>query len=83
MIENASEWKVLAKGSNIVLVVRSAMASRNSEARSRPKVRSRIESGFWPCAIRDKAASTKTVVLPVPGPPCITNGDPRCVTALC
>ena len=31
--------------------------------------------------MRDKAASINTEVLPVPGPPAIKSGDPRCAAA--
>ena len=43
---------------------------------------SKIESGSCPAAIRDNAASTKTDVFPVPGPPAINSGVARCAAAL-
>ncbi|CAB5241238.1 unannotated protein [freshwater metagenome] len=70
-----------AKGSNIVSVVRSAIASRNCEARSRPKVSNKIESGFTPALMRASAALISTVVFPVPGPPSTIKGVPTCVAA--
>ena len=42
-----------------------------------------MESGLWPAAIRESAASIKTVVLPVPVAPVTINGVPRWATTAC
>ena len=52
-------------------------ASRISEARSRPKVRIRIDSAGVPDAMRLIAHSISVVVLPVPVAPRIISGEPR------
>ena len=57
------------------------MASRISDARSRPKVIKRIESEGTPSLMRESAASISTVVLPVPAAPLSKRGDPRCAMA--
>ena len=58
-----------AKGSNPVALLRIAIASRISDARSRPNVIKRIESDDAPSLIREMAASIRTVVLPLPATP--------------
>ena len=67
----------------MVFEVRSAIASLNSDARSRPKVKSKIELGSCPSLILEIADWINTVVFPEPGPPLMINGLPRCAIATC
>ena len=76
-IEYASAWKVRATGSCRVPSDARTIASRISDARSRPKVRIRIESAGAPDRTRLIAHSISVVVLPVPVAPRMISGAPR------
>ena len=53
---------------------------RSLPAARRPNVSTSTRSGSAPSATRAATASTRTVVLPVPGPPTTSNGPPVCAT---
>ena len=54
--------------------MRASIRSRSAAEPRRPKVSTRIRSGSTPDAIRAATDSTRTVVLPVPGPPITSSG---------
>jgi len=61
-------------------VSRADNRSRRSSAAFRLKVRTRMRSGGVPARTRAVTASTKVVVLPVPGPARTSSGPCRCST---